>query len=679
MNAPSLIPSRLSWLILGLVSAIALYVGLSLSGRWYSAMDFGAEAVAGDYDLRGKMDAPSLEGGLQWFNVDEPVTIESLKGKVVLIDFWTYCCINCMHIIPDLKKLEKKYANELVVIGVHSAKFENEQQSENIRQAILRYGIEHPVVNDADFALWSRYGAQGWPNLVVIDPEGKIVGRMAGEGHYEALDDIIGQLIEKHKDAIVRTPYPLSLEKDKKPPTVLEFPGKIMADEESGRLFISDSNHNRILITDMDGKVLDIAGAGELGRKDGAFNEARFNHPQGMTLDGSMLYVADTENHLIRRLDLGRRTVETVAGTGQQVYNRSGGPALTTGLNSPWDLTQLEAGGPVYIAMAGPHQLWVYDPAKQMVFPYAGSGRENIQDGPLMEAQLAQPSGLTHDRVNLYFADSEVSALRMVNRENNAPRVETLIGKGLFDFGDRDGDFGVARLQHVLGVAWHDGVVYVADTYNHKIKAANLSARTIETIAGTGKPGVGTEDAPQFYEPGGLSYANGKLYVADTNNHAIRVVDLKTRRVETLSIDLSDWKSKNSPREFEVFGDPPQVSFDMPVGMDGRVKVEFAFPEGYHFNPLARPMAQLLAEDGAGGKWVSETFALEPEGDVLSVPIRTGDLTKASHVKIALTFYYCRSDNQGQCRIGSLLVEGPLTDVKSDTVSVKHSVDGGKA
>ena len=253
--------------------------------------------------------APELTGGASWLNVSKPLTLADLKGKVVLLDFWTYCCINCMHIIPDLKKLETKYSKELVVIGVHSAKFQNEREAENIRQAILRYGIEHPVINDSNFAIWQVYGARAWPTLVLIDPEGNIVGSDTGEGHYELLDKLIGKLVSdfRSKNLINEKPIPLSLEKHKQGPTYLSFPGKILADEASNRLFIADSNHNRIVITNLEGDVLDIAGNGETGRNDGTFKDASFHHPQGMALQGDNLYVADTENHLIRKRSEERR------------------------------------------------------------------------------------------------------------------------------------------------------------------------------------------------------------------------------------------------------------------------------------------------------------------------------------------------------------------------------------
>ena len=352
-----------------------------------------------------------------------------------------------MHIIPDLKKLETKYSKELAVIGVHSAKFQNEREAENIRQAILRYGIEHPVINDSNFAIWQAYGARAWPTLVLIDPEGDIIGSETGEGHYEILDRLIGELISRYrsKNLINEKSFPLSLEKYKQGPSFLSFPGKVLADEASNRLFIADSNHNRVVITNLEGEVLDIAGNGETGRRDGAFKDASFHHPQGMTLQGDNLYVADTENHLIRKLDLKAKTVKTIAGTDKQAaFLDTGGMGTFSSLNSPWDLVYLD--GRLYIAMSGAHQLWVMDLETTVFQPFAGSGAEGRTDGLLDKSTLAQPSGITVSGKRLYFADSEVSSIRYVDLEKK--EVKTVIGHDLFVFGDVDGQGDEVRLQH---------------------------------------------------------------------------------------------------------------------------------------------------------------------------------------------------------------------------------------
>ncbi len=383
--------------------------------------------------------APELAGGAGWFNVDRPLSLKDLRGKVVLLDFWTYGCINCLHVIPDLKRLEAKYGPALVVIGVHSAKFKNEGESERIRQAILRYEREEPVVNDRDFRIWRAYGVRAWPTLVVIDADGDLIGGVEGEGHYEDLDRVIGILIAdaQARGALDEKPIPLALEKHRLGPTLLAFPGKILADPGGDRLFIADTNHNRIVVARRDGQVLDTVGGLDAGLRDGSFAEARFDHPQGMALDGSALYVADRENHLIRKVDLAARRVTTAAGTGRQSHSRTvRGPARSTGLNSPWDLLIVKS--TLYIAMAGPHQIWALDLASGEIRPHAGRGSEDLTDGPLAEAELAQPSGLATDGARLYFADSEASAIRSADFDPTG-EVRTIVGTGLFDFGDVDG------------------------------------------------------------------------------------------------------------------------------------------------------------------------------------------------------------------------------------------------
>src|SRR5262245_33545854 len=357
--------------------------------------------------FEGEVNAPDFPFGMEWLNTEEAISLRDLRGKIVLLDFWTYCCINCMHIIPDLKKLEAKYAKELVVIGVHSAKFTNEKGTDNIRQAILRYEIEHPVINDRDFEVWQSYTARSWPTLVLINPKGRIVGAHSGEGIFDLFDDVIGELAAhfKAKNELDEKPIKFKLEKFSAPPSLLSYPGKVLADEKSNRLFISDSNHNRIIITTLDGTVKDVIGDGAIGTKDGGFAEAEFNHPQGMAIDGDTLYICDTENHLIRKADLKTRTVETIVGTGKQArFLNVEGIGKDVALNSPWDA--LVMNGKLYVAMAGSHQLWVVDLKTGAAKPYAGSNREERIDGKLSEAALAQPSGITTDGKSLFFADS---------------------------------------------------------------------------------------------------------------------------------------------------------------------------------------------------------------------------------------------------------------------------------
>ncbi len=482
--------------------------------------------------------APDLDGGIAWINTAKPLTLKDLKGKIVVLDFWTLCCINCIHIMPDLAKLEAKYPNDLVVIGVHSPKFENEKDTRSIKKAVLRYEINHPVVNDADHKIWDRYNVSSWPTMAVIDPEGNLVGMLSGEGNYDILDRAIAKLIEIHraKKTLNEKPIKFELLKDKKPAGgPLSFPGKVLADAKSNRLFIADSTNHRVVVTDLAGKKVAVIGDGKAGLKDGPFAAAQFNDPQGLAVDGETLYIADRKNHSIRAADLKAGTVTLVAGTGKQVQDTRGldqpAPAKSTGMNSPWALDRV--GRTLYISMAGDHQIWTLDLDKMLTGPFAGDSRENIKDGSLPASRFAQPSGLTHDATSLYVADSEVSAIRKLPL-NGQGRVETLVGTGLFDFGDVDGVYPKSKLQHALGVAFHDGKLFVADTYNSKLKLLDPATKTLTTYLGGADPdGKG----PLFDAPAGLSVAGGKLYVADTNANRIRVVDLATKAVTTLTLD----------------------------------------------------------------------------------------------------------------------------------------------
>jgi thiol-disulfide isomerase/thioredoxin len=481
--------------------------------------------------------APEFPDGLVWLNTDRPLRFsEALRGRVVVLDFWTYCCINCMHVLPDLKYLEEKYAHEPVVfIGVHSNKYDNEADPEHVRQAVMRHTITHPVVVDNQHQVWGAFGVRAWPSLVLIDSTGHAVAAFSGEGHRDELDHLIAALLDigRKQDTLADTPLEFRAERYQE--QALAFPGKILADGHGKRLFIADTNHNRILITDWQGGVRGFLGSGGKGLMDGSYEDVRFQHPQGMALSGNNLFIADTENHAVRHADLTTYHVHTVLGNGMIGYDRRGGHrGREQLLNSPWDLAFHH--GKLYIAMAGLHQLWVYDPVSEIARVAAGTGREDITDNPAQRAALAQPSGITASEGQLYFADAETSAIRVYDPTAN--RVETLVGKGLFVFGDEDGSLEEARLQHPLGVAYHDNAVYVADSYNHRIRRIDLRDGTVRTIMGTGAAGRREGDRPALYEPGGISIAKNVLFVADTNNHRILEYDLTNGKWRELTITL---------------------------------------------------------------------------------------------------------------------------------------------
>ncbi|MDQ3666198.1 MAG: redoxin domain-containing protein [Acidobacteriota bacterium] len=638
--------------------------------------------------------APEITGGRGWLNTEKPLSLAALKGKVVLLDFWTYGCINCIHIIPDLKRLEQKYANQLVVIGVHSAKFENEKETENIRRIILRYEIEHPVYNDAEFKVWESYAVRAWPTQVLIDPAGYVIGAISGEGNYDPIDRAIGKAVFdfRQRGELNEEPLKLVLERAKVGNLPLAFPGKVLADAKDDRLFIADSNHNRIAITKLDGALVETIGTGERGFADGGFDKASFYRPQGMALDGDNLYIADTANHLIRRVDLKARTVNTIAGTGRQSRDYfKQGPAREVGLNSPWDLQLV--GRTLYIAMAGPHQIWKLDLDKEAVSTFAGSGREARLDGPLLEAGFAQPSGLATDGKSLFVADSESNIIRAIALSSG--QVTTVVGGDLFKFGDVDGRSDDVRLQHPLGIFALDGKVLIADTYNHKIKQLVPASRSVKTLFGTGKPGQTDGTSPSFYEPGGLSAANNKLYVADTNNHAVRVVDLKTKEVSTLRIKgleppaalakVVETDSDSGPNSEEII----LASKRLRANQDGTVVIQVDLPAGYHLNPMAPQRYRVSVESGLQQVGLISSSATAASGRVrevketlknlrlpLRVPFRAYETGK-SELRVQVTLFYCREDNTGTCHIKTLVWRAPI-EVGADTVASNEIIIHGK-
>ncbi len=439
-----------------------------------------------------------------------------------------------------MRELERTFTDELVVIGVHSNKFTAEGVSRNLRAAVQRFELHHPVINDNEHQVWEQYAVRAWPTLMLVDPRGRVFAKHEGEFPLESMRVALVDLIAQYDAEGILDRRPLTF--DPLPPggNTLRFPGKVLADAASDRLFIADSGHNRILVADLDGQVTMTIGDGDAGFIDGTAAHARFNHPQGLALDAASdtLFVADEPNHTIRAIDLGSGQVTTVAGTGEQGYDRlGGGPGRDVSLSSPWDLALVDQR--LWIAMAGTHQLWALDLSSGNVGVAAGTGAESIHDGPLREATFAQPSGLSARAGIIYVADSESSAVRSVAPEIDQMR--RLVGRGFFDFGDVDGVASQARLQHPLGVAATTDAgaprVFVADTYNDKLKRLDPIARSVVSWAG-GEAGHedGDLNAARFWEPSGLSLAGRQLYVTDTNNHAVRRVDLDTGTVRTLEI-----------------------------------------------------------------------------------------------------------------------------------------------
>lgn len=451
-----------------------------------------------------------------------------------------------MHNAPQLRRLREQFPHELVVVGVHSAKFLAEQGTAGLREALGRIGITHPVVNDRAFGIWQHYAIRAWPSVVLVDPAGYIVYTQAGEILAEQLAPRIAQLIESWdaRGLLDHTPLALHAEQPAVAPGLLRYPSRLLAHD--GQLFVADTGHHKVhaLRLAMGGLSATLArsfGSGQPALADGDADTASFQQPRGLALatvaSRPTLYVADTGNHAVRAIDLGGGVVRTVAGTGQKAHGFIVPAApRATALRSPWALLPLS--DLLFIAMAGSHQLWTLR-AEQELALFAGSGYEALFDGPRSEAAFNQPSDLALGKGVLFVADPEASAVRAVALDAQGG-VTTLVGQGLFAFGDLDGTGDQALLQHPTGLAFaaDAAVLYIADSYNHKVKLLAGAVPGVATLIGSGR--AGAADGPfalaELAEPEGLALVGHLLYIADTNNHAIRVADLEARTLHTLAL-----------------------------------------------------------------------------------------------------------------------------------------------
>lgn len=555
--------------------------------------------------------------GRNWLNTGgKSLDLEALRGKIVLLDFWTFCCINCLHVLDELRPLEEKYSDVLVTVGVHSPKFEHEADPVALAAAVERYEIHHPVLDDPELETWKAYTARAWPTLVVIDPEGYIVAHLSGEGHADGLGVLIPELIAQHeaRGTLHRGTGPYVAPE----PTsgTLRFPGKALylpagrgsaaksdagaagaattaTAEGAGTWLVTDTGHHRVVELDTDfHTVLGAFGTGNRGHADGpgvAIDSrepvAEFNEPQGLVLlpedvaekTGYDVVIADSVNHRLRGLSLKDGTVTTLVGNGVQRLLETG-PArvdedaagftgrlsdhpLDVSLSSPWDVVWSSKLNAVVVAMAGVHQIFSFEPLSGEVSIIAGNGLEGLLDGSAHESWFAQPSGLAEDADgNIWVADSETSALRKLAIDDDGTvTVGSAVGKGLFDFGFRDGEASEARLQHPLGVTvLPDGSVAVADTYNGAVRRYDPATKTVSTLArGLLEPSDVIVDHTQ------VAGKEPLLVVVEANKHQLVYVPIpkEAQQVDEGAVQTHRPKSPVAPGPLEL-----TVRFTAPTG-----------------------------------------------------------------------------------------------------------------
>ncbi|MEW2575150.1 NHL domain-containing thioredoxin family protein [Streptomyces syringium] len=532
--------------------------------------------------------APELIGKGGWLNTGgTALTLADLRGRIVILDFWTFCCVNCLHVLDELRELEEKHRDTVVIIGVHSPKFVHEAEHQAVVDAVERYEVHHPVLDDPELATWKQYAVRAWPTLVVIDPEGYVVAQHAGEGHAHALEQLVGELEAEHAakgtlrrgDGPYVAPEPVA--------TDLRFPGKALL-LPGGTFLVSDSTRHQLVELAADGEsVVARVGSGERG-----FGPDGFSEPQGLALlpDGTVA-VADTVNHALRAYDPATGAVTTLAGTGRQwMQGRpTSGPATEVDLSSPWDVAWFA--DRLWIAMAGVHQLWTYDPATGTVEVAAGTTNEGLVDGPAPEAWFAQPSGLAAAEDRLWVADSETSALRYVERDGEGFAVRTAVGTGLFDFGHRDGDARQALFQHPLGVtALPDGSVAVSDTYNHALRRYDPATGEVTTLA------------TDLREPSDAVLVGDDIVVVESARHRLTRLRLPEEavRVESVAHRTQRAATDVAPGRLRldvVFQAPTGQKLDTRYGPSTRLLVSSTPPE-------------LLAEGSGTGTDLGRDLAL---------------------------------------------------------------------
>lgn len=642
--------------------------------------------------------ATELAPNLGWLNTDRPLLFsDQLKGHVVVLDFWTSCCINCMHAAEDLKALEEKYQDQPVVfIGVHSAKFTSEAQRSAIRAAVHRGGIKHPVVIDDRMAIWQAYDVRGWPSFIIIGPDGLVLARTSGEGRRDMLDAAIRNILEYGRKNKLLATTPLRTIPDAGVPSLsgLAFPGKVLAVAPSsqpspaspGWLFIADSAHDRVIAAtwpDADGhsRVVRILGesAGAPPPQppaptlvDGPSDIARFNSPQGLAYDPAraQLYIADTRNHAVRAVSTRDWTLRTLAGNGARGGDLNGGRSgRDQPLASPWDLALSPDGKTLAVAMAGSHQLWTIDTASGIARRLAGAGGESLFDGPAADAALAQPSGLalTPGGERLYFVDAESSSLRVLDAQTAS--VHTIVGHDLFVFGYGDGPGRRALLQHPLGVALFnpaapaippaapapvDETLLVADTFNDALRLVDGKSPTRDVTTWS-TPDMGLD------EPGGLCVAGAGadrcVFVADTNNHRILMIDASTKalhEVTLLGLDAPGAGGRGRGEGAAIVPGTPVIPAPLALGRDAELRLIPELPAGVHLNAEA-PLTIVVRTVDTAGRTGAPIVQRTARASTLpvSVTIPPASVRDGAVLLVETSFGVCTDEANATCQPAS--------------------------
>ncbi len=611
----------------------------------------------------------------QWFNVSRPLEVSDLEDRVILLDFWTYACVSCIQALPEIKKLEKEFGSKLTVIGIHSGKTINDKDPEEIRKAILKYDISHPVINDADAKIWDSFAVKSWPTFVLINIHGRVVKTYSGANAVKKMKIGVKKLISKFKYQINRDLLPIVLEKNFIADTVLTFPTKLeyvnnfsYKSRQFPVLFIANSGQNNIIVSSLSGDIIAKIGSKREGFEDGTFEAASFSNPQGMIYNDGKLYIADSGNHALRVVDFKSGMVSTLIGSGMvgKIVDGNGEvlEAKNFDLSSPSDLEFFPDKNNIVIANSGTNQILSYNITKQTISVLAGNGEEGMFDGKENNS-LAQTSDLAVYGNKLYFLDAKSNSLRVIDEKGE---VKTLIGVSLLKFGHVNGDKNQALMQHPLGLMVDDTGIYISDSFNHVIRKYDFSSKQIRDLVG-GKArgdGIGSAANTHFDEPNGIASVLDRLYIADSNNN--RIISVSRGNFNSELLDIMP-PLKISKEGFLEYLPNLQKLETAKVKADSEIMVKINLNKGWKINDMGPSFVNLLEVVKDNEANLIESLDWHK---IQNKEMKLPKLSKKKDYILQGTIYYCQDKKNALCYIKSY--EQKITvdaDVKGSEIEIK--------
>ena len=582
-----------------------------------------------------------------WLNSDRPLTQDDLRGRVLVLHFWSRNCIECVESAAAISQIEAENQGKLSVIGIFSPKLDAEKERQVAASLLHRRGLRQLTALDKDFRVWREFSVRDWPTTMLIDPLGHIFARYSGKIDLRKFRGDLERLLSTFPKPRVDPPLPYRfiVGPESELASVMRFPAKVSG--ENGVLWVADSANHRVLgMDEYSGKILHVIGEGIPGLKDGDFRQARFRYPRGILAHKGRIFVSDTGNHALRRIDLGRRQVVRVAGTGVRglwsEFQR--GKALETPLDTPLDLALAPAGKNIYVSMAGPHQIWSFDPDRGELARAWGNGKEGSEDGPNPMVEFMQPTGMVAVGKEFYLTDAIANSLRRIGKDG---AVKTLIGGELSSFGFSDGGIDRGTMQSPEAVGQELGGLVLADALNHAIRFYDSEKRSLSTLVGGQGPGHadGSFAEARLFEPSGIYSHGGKVFIADSGNHAIRVMNRRGRRLSTLPVAFAG--SELRTPDYSRF--PAKVDPALALAAREPFTACLSVPEGWQLSKIAPSWLALAREKSTSLEPILSSLQILTLvdqkklvlGDVSFPPLEEGP---AYHLLASI--YICRGEGE---------------------------------